>query len=506
MSLSLAATVRPAASVRHAGANRFRAWVRVADVGETQWAMRRGTAAKIACWSLVAILIIGAFAGRANLSPDPLTAFLLTAANAIALLLAIASLRHAQVPPVMYASILGILLVGGILQIYLLSYNFPRNSAFVNDQLPFHSWIGSSDISQAYGYLTLAFVVFCLLAAVLTAIPLRAPIGRASTVTKLSRFTTLLVWASIGYVGFTVLQLTFGIGQAALYNKPLPFRLVAITLFYQRDFYPALLLLGIWVYDRHQPKLAYLCLVGTGVVAASLSYGTTSRGSIIRFGLPLLFLWLLTGRFTKFRKSLVIAGFALYLVLAPILSAIRVDRVRAATGASPSTARPTPLSAESLNYELGHFVFRVGGAGSMMFAMRRQDELSLGGLQRAFRPSGLTSYFTHDVIGRPRHATVASSQAPTVLGLGTLVGGPQGMVMVLVFTVLAFDMLARLIAKRLWTWPVALSILTYTIATFFSEGTPIIVYKSLLAVTMIEIIWRFAGRRGSRVAFHQLAR
>ncbi len=384
--------------------------------------------------------------------------------------------------------------MGGIFQLYLLSYNFPRNPNFIREQLPFHGWIGSADISQVYGLLTLAFVVFCLMITVLAAMPVATPFSRTSALTNFGRLTTLMTWAAIGYLGFTALQLAFGIGQAALYNRPLPFRLVAITLFYQRDFFPAMLLLGVWAYDRRQPRLSYLCLGGIGIVSVMLSYGATSRGSLVRFGLPLIFLWLLTGRFTKFRKSLVLIAFVLYLISAPVLSALRFDRVTAMTGGARSAPSPSPLSAESLNYELGHFVFRVGGAGSLMFAMHRVDDLSLNGLQRVYRPSGLTRYFTYEVIGIPESATVANGQAPTVLGLGALVGGVRGMVLVLVLTVIGFDLAARWVARHLWTWPVATAMLAYTAATFFSEGTPIVVYKSFLAIAFTEIVYRFAAR------------
>ena len=495
-------TLRPG-EVFNPRSSRLKAWANAADAGETQWAAKRGPGAKVACWALVALLVIGALLGRANLNQDPLTSLLLTAANAVALMLALASLRHARFPPVMYSAILGVFLFGGIFQIYLLSYNFPKNPNFIHEQLPFHGWVGSSDISQVYGLVTLAFVIYCLLVAVLTAIPLRTSISRTSTLMNFGRLKSLLLWASIAYCGFTALQLTLGIGQAALYNRQLPFRLVAITLFYQRELFPALLLLGVWVYDRHRPKLSYLCVIGTGVMVVSLSYGATSRGSLVRFGLPLLFLWLFTGRFTKLRKSLVLLGFALYLISAPILSTLRVARVHAAIGSFPGIEAPAPLSAESLNYELGHFVFRVGGAGSLMFAMHAQDDLSLSGMQRVFRPSGLTGYFTYQVMGQPQNATVVYSQAPTALGLGVLVGGVKGMALVLVLMILGFDLAARWIAKTLRTWPVALAILASNAAGFFSEGTPILVYKSLLAVALVELSFRFVAGHGSRTVPRQ---
>lgn len=472
---------------------RFRTWAVAADEGETQWAVRRSPVAQVACWSLVVVLLAGGFIARAHLGPEPTTWVLLTAANTLALALAVGGLRQARLPPVMFAGILGVFLLGGVFQVYLLSYNYLSHPNFINDQVPLLSWITSSDISRVYGLITLAFVIFCLMVSVLAAVPLRSPIPRSSSITDFRPLSTLLVWATVGYVGFTVLQVTLGFGQSALYNRALPFRVVAITLFYRRDLYPALLLLGIWAYDRRKTKLSYRCVIATGMVAVSASYVSTSRGTAIIFGLPILFLWLLTGRFTKLRKAMVVAVFVMYLAAAPVLSGLRATRVQAATGAARSAnavVSPPPLSAESLNYEVGHVVFRAGGAGSLLFSARQPGQLSVGGLWRVFRPSGLTSYFTYEVVGIPVSATIASSQAPTVIGLGMLVGGPQGMVLVLVLVVLGLDLASRWIARTLWSWPVALALLAYAAVAYFSEGVTIQFYKSMLAIAVTEVVYR----------------
>jgi len=439
------------------------------------------------------VLLAGGFIARAHLSADPTTWVLLTAANSLALALAVGGLRKANVPPVIHSGILAVFLLGGVFQLYLLSYNYLSHPNFIHDQVPLLGWITSADISGAFGPITLAFVVFCLMVSVLSAVPIQSSIPRASSITNFGPLTALLVWATIGYVGFTVLQVVLGFGQSALFNRALPFRVVAITLFYRRDFYPALLLLGIWAYDRRQTKLSYWCLIATGLVAVSASYVSTSRGAAIIFGLPVLFLWLLTGRFTRLRKVMVMTAFAMYLMAAPVLSGLRVARVQAATGSVPtssSVASPAPLSAESLNYEVGHVVFRAGGAGSLLFAMHHRGQLSVGGLWRVFRPSGLTSYFTHEVVGIPVSSTIASSQAPTVIGLGMLVGGLGGMVLVLVLIILGLDLASRWIARTLWSWPVAFALLAYAAVAYFSEGVTIQFYKSLLAIGVTEVLYR----------------
>ncbi len=453
----------------------------------------------MACWSLVAILLLGAFMARGNLAPDFLTWALLTGANALALVLAIAGLREAKVPPILYAGILSVFLIGGILQLFVFSYNVVRNPAFIVVQAPFHGRFTASDMADAYRLLTLGFVVFCLLVAVLASVQVRTPLPRFATQEAAKRLTPVLVWGTVAFAGFTVIQVVFGVGQAGLYNRALPFRLVTITLLYQRLLYPTMLLLGLWVFDRRNPKQTYLCLLGMALVIANASYISTSRGAVIGYGLSVLFLWLLTGRFTKFRKSLLIATFVLYLVLAPVLSALRVTRVSAASGRAGPTGSASPFSSQSLNYELTHFVFRVGGTGSLLYAMKAARPLSPGGLVSIYKPSGLTSYYTHEVVGVPVSSTIKTSLAPTAIGLGTLIGGPAGLVLTLIITILALDQLWRWMARRLRTWPVAMTILAGTALGYFSEGVPINLYKSLLIIGAIEVMYRYVAGPPDRV-------
>lgn len=442
---------------------------------------------------LVAAFLVAAFVARSNLSEDIITWALLSAINAAALALVLAALVRSHMPPVFYGAILIELLIGSLFQLFFFSYNLLRNRLFIIEQAPFHGFVTPDHIARAYGLITLVFATTCILLAILASIPTRTTLPKfASAVGR--NFPTMLIVGTVGYVLFTTIQISFGIGRSALYNPTLPFRLVAITLFYQRYFFPALLLLGIWVYERRNRRLSYWCLAGTGMVAAVASYTATSRGAIMTLGGPVVFLWLLTGRFTKFRKFLVVAAFGVYLVSAPVLTSLRVARVHTITGGSPSgLLKPDPLSAASLNYELGHFVFRVGGAGSLLFAIDHQDKLSLEGIKNVIRPSGLTSHFTRDVVGLPRSATVASNQAPTAIGLGTMIGGATGAVLYVSAVVVALDMSRRVIMRTFRSWPVALAILAFAAVIFFSEGVTINLYKSFLTVGLIEVLFRYAG-------------
>jgi hypothetical protein len=91
-------------------------------------------------WVLVLILVVSAFIGRGSLDTE--TWVPLTLANALALILAVNSLRKVRLPLVMHAGILAVFLIGGLFQLYLVSYHVSRSSDFVLEQAPLLSSAG----------------------------------------------------------------------------------------------------------------------------------------------------------------------------------------------------------------------------------------------------------------------------------------------------------------------------------------------------------------------------
>lgn len=489
--MSTVASARHTVSAPEAGRlRRIRAWAEAADLGETPWGERRPRAWELAGLVASMTLLAGAYLGREHLADDILTWFLLTAANLLALSLALLALSRSPAPPVLFAGILTVFVVGGLLQLCLLSYNLDDGTLILT-QIPALRFISSADIAEVYGLVTLGFVTFCLAVAVLGTAPFRRPPGRSAKVMGTGTFATALGLATVLYLLLTLLQLALGFGRNALQNPVVPFKLIPITLFYRLQIYPALLLLGVWVFDRTNRKLSYLCVVGTGVVALCDAYISTHRGALVNFGLPVLFIWLIAGRFTKFRKSLVAGGLALFLVISPVLSAIRVERVVTATGSTlPAAPRPPLLSVESLNVEVGRFLLRVGGAVAMLLAIDHQESLEVGGLARIYRPYGMTEYFTYEVNKVPVSSVVAQGRSPTLIGMGTMIGGAPGIILVVLLTTVGLSIASRAIVRYLWAWPVALSILTHGAIVFFSEGVTILFYKSILAIVVAEVAYR----------------
>ena len=216
-----------------------------------------------------------------------------------------------------------------------------------------------------------------------------------------------------------------------------------------------------------------------------------NRGSLFYYGIPVLFVWLLVGPFTKLRKTLVVVAFVAYLLLAPLFSSIRAARVQTTILSAP-TAKVSS-STSSVDRQLGVFLLRVGGTGAMLFSLHSERHLSIGGIGQVYRPSGLTSYYTYQVVGIVKSATIADSQAPTLVGMGMLIGGPEGIVMVLVLTLVGLELAWHWIARKFchgqWHSQFAQAALI-----FFSEGVTIQLYKSLLVIAIIELLYRYIVR------------
>jgi hypothetical protein len=454
----------------------------------------RTTMGRLSTWLLVVVLFVGAYVGRPKTGADLEGWVLLTIANAVALALALGALYRARLAPVMHGGILAVFFVGGLSQLYLLSYNV-LNPSFFAAVDPVQKIGSPSDIRNVYSLLTLAFVIFCLMVALFAAIPTRPALSRISNLREFGWLNAVLAWGTVAAIAFTAFQVHYGIGRAALYNRSLPFHLVAITLFYLRDLYPAVLLLGMWAYGQQRNRLRVLCLLGIGLVATSQSYIAASRGSIFDYGIPVLFVWFLVGSFTKYRKTLVVVAFVAYLLLAPVISSVRATRVQTTTLSVPTAKAPSSTS--SIDRQLGVFLLRVGGTGSMLFALHSEGHLSVSGLGQVYRPSGLTSYFTYQVVGISKSGSVADSQAPTLVGMGMLIGGPEGIIVVLVLTLIGLELAWHWIARKFWSWPVALAILAQAALFFFSEGVTIQLYKELIVIAIIELLYRYIVRHTS---------
>lgn len=188
-----------------------------------------------------------------------------------------------------------------------------------------------------------------------------------------------------------------------------------------------------------------------------------------------------------------VAAFSVYLVAAPIVSELRVSRVAEVTSQMDA---PTPLSLYPSEWignareQVGHFVVRIQGAGSIIWALEDEGTLSATSLYEVFRPAGLTDRFTHEVVGVERNATVKQGRAPTVVGLGTLAGGLAGTVVVVVIVVFFAALAQKLWLSRVRAWPVCMALTASGLVAFFSEGVPVSLYKEAISIGIVALVYR----------------
>jgi len=451
-------------------------------------------------WSLLVLVGIAAYVGRGGLADGVDYWIALTALNLGALAFTMQALHRRPIYQSLVAwGVLCVFTIGGLLQTYLLNFNVHAGTSFLSLQDPeLLPVINEPRIAQAYGLITLSFLLTCGLIISFTAIPIRPRSFNEPSDIAILRLKRLLQLATVVYIVLSIFQKTEGFGVLGIPPTPLPFHLVAGTLFYRQFVFPSLLLLGIWVFDfkRHRGATVW-CVVGTAFVIITDAYLSTSRGDVIYLGLPLFFLWFLTGRFTRFRKGLLsVAGIAYFLSI-PFLTLIRATRALAAQG-TYSTSLPA-LSTGGFGSLVTHTVLRVGGAASVIQSIGAMGNLSFSGLYDVYRPSGLTNYFTYAVVGVPLNPSDNEGRIPTVMGLGILSGGIRGLIIVTILTMCLLAIGWRLIIRHFWAWPVLLAVFAEGALRFYSEGVPIQFYKTLLTIAVIEIASRIIfGRSISR--------
>jgi len=74
---------------------------------------------------------------------------------------------------------------------------------------------------------------------------------------------------------------------------------------------------------------------------------------------------------------------------------------------------------------------------------------------------------------------------------------------VVVAVIVGLDLVRRWMMRTLRAWPVALAIHAFAAVTFFSEGVPINLYKSFLAIAAIEVVYRYVSTGAETRAPHR---
>src|SRR5262249_36523994 len=117
------------------------------------------------------------------------------------------------------------------------------------------------------------------------------------------RFVMTIAFLTFGVAVIAALaRVQLGIGVAGLETPYTPYRIGTILNRLVMDVAPGLNLLVIWIADRRRLMRRSMLFTSFLVIQALIyTVASTSRGGLLRFALPLVFLWLLERRFTTRR-------------------------------------------------------------------------------------------------------------------------------------------------------------------------------------------------------------
>lgn len=318
--------------------------------------------------------------------------------------------------------------VGYFLQFFLLA---PDPMAFTG-QVVMVQHVGWPDLMKAYTTTVLAFLAFCITACWLLA---RTKQGKRDSSTRAARETMTLEGAKslVEWLLVVILPLELILGYiewAANFavmggnNASLPFHLAGIVYYTRTALLPALILLLIWIADhrglRKYFKLGVALLLAHGVLDALLR---SSRSALFFTLLGLFFLLILTDRFTRRRKQMVVAGILLSLLLFPVITAYRYARLAGnVSDLTPALEKGVTAVADKgafgnlLSDTWFTLIFRVTGLDSLM-QMVASDQRPIGLLHA----HEVTAVFNNQVMNIP--VIVNNSYAPSLVGWFYFVGG-----------------------------------------------------------------------------------
>jgi hypothetical protein len=315
-----------------------------------------------------------------------------------------------------------------------------------------------------------------------------------------------VVWLAVGlfvcYLVGTLLALSLGVGLLGAETEHLPFRLNTLITRSLMDFIPALMVLCLFLLDAPRTRKEWwLCLGLIAAAAAVYTLATTSRGGIIRFIVPVVFVWLLTNTMTRTRMA--ICGLAVVTVIASLqfVTMIRVVRMYESadlqTAISEAAQRMDETDQrDSLLFSLAHLGRRIGNAEGTWFALKHaserpvRDPLSAMTVERS-----LVEYYTQTVV---QVAAAGDYRTPGLLGGFMLLAGMPGLVLFTpLFVITVWLMWMGLATLR--AWPAVLAVLGYAVLTVASEAFAAL--QSLLIVLVIaamcELVLRVILRYGA---------
>jgi hypothetical protein len=241
---------------------------------------------------------------------------------------------------------------------------------------------------------------------------------------------------------------------------------------------PALLILIIWLAEQWQLRkihsVALALLILHGFIQMLLA---SSRGALLNMILPLVFLWLLSARFTAGLRNLLLALFFIVAWMHPVLSQYR--QLRAAGDiydiayAFTESLRASGDIWTNLSRGISSIISRVTGTESLLFAAQMEDvSFTFESIRYyLFNPErSLARIYTQDVVGFGP-SVMRHLSAPSLLGAFYLIGGDVGVIIGVAGWTLFWIWFWRVIRRVRWqSLPVAQSMILLLIFQLSSEG------------------------------------
>jgi hypothetical protein len=361
-----------------------------------------------------------------------------------------------------------------------------------------YSWIHDTVLIRGMPWIATAFSVVCLTTwFALGLMPERdlapAPITPSGATSRRALRMCLIVFlASLvacclqAYLGFGVMGIVgarpaFGIGMAIVRLRT--------------EVAPALLLLILWLFERSRSRRALIPLTMIVLLSVADTILRTSRGSLLFFMTPVLFLWILTRSLNPPRVVAGISVLGLTVLLHPLITAVRGERINYSTGLLESIdaalAETNGTLLESSLSSADHVSSRVSGADGVWFSLdSTPDTLSLARVtQLITMDETFGEYYTSEVYGL---SIEGDYRAPGFVGTLMVIGGYPA--------VIVFSALYIIAVAFAWRIMSSLSMAVVTKAyvagrLLYSISDNPFAYKEIVSMTLtcllIEACWRF---------------
>jgi len=381
--------------------------------------------------------------------------------------------------------VLFLFLDGYFFRLYWIAHKL-NSPTYINTKYSEVRWVTGDRILSSLSWVTLGFCVFCVVSTVsLTLAPGRVSNRSREAADRLvGPMVPIVVVTFLSLVLVIFVELSVGYGVLGQANPNLPLHLGTLLTLFGRFLGPAMLLLGVWVFDGRRSKWANITAGLILLLGIMDSLASTSRGSIILLSLPLFFLWGLTGRFSTGRRVAAVALAILAVGLYPFLSSLRLEKIDPAAPASRA-----PLSLSGALESGANLASRVGDGGidGVWFTMDTPGRLSSRSLTY-LRPGALVEYYTRSVV---RVSAANDFRSPGTFAALIILGGGAGVALVggLLFAAIG---VGWQLLRRLRTWPVALALAANAIASFVGAGALdfLLFVKLGLQVILCELIYR----------------